>query len=69
MINELVQFMVDLDMDKFETMLDNYITARGIDKAITQLVFPFLEKIGILWLTNHINLTHRPDTSEIANHS
>jgi DNA-binding transcriptional MerR regulator len=55
MINELVQFMIDLDMDKFETMLDNYITARGIDKTITQLVFPFLEKIGILWLTNHIN--------------
>ncbi len=55
MINELVQFMVDLDMDKFETMLDNFIAARGIDKAITQLVFPFLEKIGILWLTNHIN--------------
>lgn len=55
MINELIQFMVDLDMDKFETMLDNYITARGIDKTITQLVFPFLEKIGILWLTNHIN--------------
>ena len=55
MINELIQFMVDLDIDKFETMLDNFITARGIDKAITQLVFPFLEKIGILWLTNHIN--------------
>lgn len=55
MINDLVQFMVDLDMDKFETMLDNYIAARGIDKTITQLVFPFLEKIGILWLTNHIN--------------
>lgn len=55
MINELVQFMIDLDMDRFETMLDNFITARGIDKAITQLVFPFLEKIGILWLTNHIN--------------
>ena len=55
MINELVQFMVDLDMDKFETMLDNYIAARGIDKTIIQLVFPFLEKIGILWLTNHIN--------------
>lgn len=55
MINELIQFMVDLDIDKFETMLDNFIAARGIDKAITQLVFPFLEKIGILWLTNHIN--------------
>ena len=55
MINELIQFMVDLDMDRFEGLLDNYILAKGIDKTITQVIFPLLEKIGILWLTNHIN--------------
>lgn len=55
LINELVQFMIDLDMDKFENLLENYIMGKGIDKAITQVIFPFLEKIGILWLTNHIN--------------
>lgn len=55
MINELIQFMIELDMDKFEGVLDNYISARGIDKTITQVIFPLLEKIGILWLTNHIN--------------
>ncbi len=54
-INEMIQFMVDMDMDKFESMLDNYIMARGIDKTITQVIFPFLDRIGILWLTNHIN--------------
>jgi methanogenic corrinoid protein MtbC1 len=47
--------MIDLDIEKFELLLDNYISARGIEKAITQVIFPFLEKIGILWLTNHIN--------------
>lgn len=55
MINELIQFMVDLEMDSFEGLLDNYILAKGIDKTITQVIFPLLEKIGILWLTNHIN--------------
>lgn len=55
MVNDLVHFMVDLDMVKFESMLDNLIAARGIDKVITQLIFPFLDKIGILWVTNHIN--------------
>src|SRR3982751_3381535 len=34
MINELIQFMVDLEMDKFEGLLDNYILAKGIDKTI-----------------------------------
>jgi DNA-binding transcriptional MerR regulator len=55
-INELVQHMVDLDIEKFEQTLIVFIKSKGIDKAITQLIFPFLEKIGILWLTNHMNV-------------
>ncbi|MCU0334005.1 MAG: MerR family transcriptional regulator [Chitinophagaceae bacterium] len=54
-INELIHHMVDLDLDGFEDTLDNYIMARGIEKTITQIIFPFLEKIGILWITNHVN--------------
>jgi DNA-binding transcriptional MerR regulator len=53
--NELIHQMVDLDIHSFEATLDNYIHARGIEKAITQVIFPFLERIGILWVTNHIN--------------
>src|SRR6187431_2465586 len=29
-VNELVQHMIDLDMDKFEDILDTHISARGI---------------------------------------
>jgi len=54
-VNELIQSMVDIDMERLEMILDKYIAARGIERAITQIIFPFLEKIGILWLTNHIN--------------
>jgi DNA-binding transcriptional MerR regulator len=54
-VNELIQHMVDLSLDRFEDILDDYIIARGIERAIPQIIFPFLEKIGILWLTNHIN--------------
>jgi DNA-binding transcriptional MerR regulator len=54
-INDLVKNMVDMDMEAFETSLDNYILARGIERTITQIIFGYMEKIGILWLTNHIN--------------
>ena len=54
-VNELIRDMVDLDMETFETTLNNYILARGIERAIVQIIFPFMNKIGILWLTNHIN--------------
>ncbi len=54
-VNELVQEMADLDMDKFEKILNNYIGAKGIERTVLQIIFPFLEKIGILWQTGHIH--------------
>src|SRR5882757_7367927 len=54
-VNELIKCMVDIDTEKFELMLQRYIKAKGIEKTIVQIVFPYLERIGILWLTNHIN--------------
>lgn len=54
-VNELIQKMVDLEIESFEEALSTYMAAKGIERTITQAIFPFLEKIGILWLTNHIN--------------
>jgi MerR family transcriptional regulator, light-induced transcriptional regulator len=54
-VNDLIQCMVDIDIEKLEVILDKFISARGIERTITQIIFPFLEKIGILWLTNHVN--------------
>ncbi|MFZ1533653.1 MAG: MerR family transcriptional regulator [Chitinophagaceae bacterium] len=54
-INDLVQEMVDLEIEKFERILTNYIAAKGIERTVIQIIFPFLEKIGILWQTGHVN--------------
>lgn len=54
-LNELVQEMADLDMEKFERIITNYITAKGMERTVIQIIFPFLERIGILWQTGHIN--------------
>ena len=54
-INELVQTMVELEIVAFQKILEKYIAARGIEKAVLQIIFPFMEKIGILWQTGHIN--------------
>lgn len=54
-INELIQAMIDMKMLEFEEVLNAFIQQRGIERTLTQIIFPFLEKIGILWLTNHIN--------------
>jgi len=54
-INELIRFMIDMDLDRFEDTLDDYITSRGIEKTINQIIFHFMERIGVLWITDHIN--------------
>ncbi len=54
-VNDLIQCMVDLDLDEFENTVDDFIRSKGIEKTITYIIFPFLERIGILWVTNHIN--------------
>jgi DNA-binding transcriptional MerR regulator len=54
-LNELIHYMVDIDIEQFEKLLDEYIAIKGVDKAINEIIFPFLNKIGILWQTNHIN--------------
>ena len=54
-VNDLIKNMVDLNMNSFENTLDRFILVKGIERAITQIIFPYLEKIGILWMTNHIN--------------
>lgn len=54
-IHDLISAMVDMDMDAFEGALDHFIYSRGIDKVITLAIFPFLERVGLLWMTGHIN--------------
>jgi MerR family transcriptional regulator, light-induced transcriptional regulator len=55
MVNDLIAKLSTMQLDELEKQIDSYILSRGIEKTITQLIFPFLEKIGILWLTNNIN--------------
>lgn len=54
-INELIKEMVDMEIERFEAIISDYISTRGIEKTILHIIFPFLEKIGILWQTGHIH--------------
>jgi len=53
-INELVQEMVDLRFEQFEKTLTSHIASKGIERTVLQVIFPFLERIGLLWLSGHI---------------
>jgi DNA-binding transcriptional MerR regulator len=54
-VNALIKEMVSLNMANFERQMDTYIGQKGIEKTIIEIIFPFMERVGILWITNHIN--------------
>ena len=54
-INGLMKEMVSLNMGSFEKQLYIYIGQKGVEKTITEIIFPFLERVGVLWMTNHVN--------------
>lgn len=53
-INNLVLSMIEMDERKFEKVLSNSIIQLGFEDAIIHILFPFFEKIGILWQTGAI---------------
>ena len=54
-INQQIGYMIDFETEAFEKSLDNQLIKSGTDEVIEHIIFPFLERVGILWTTNHVN--------------
>jgi MerR family transcriptional regulator, light-induced transcriptional regulator len=54
LVNRMIGYMIDMKNIDFEKLLNDHIREHGIEKTITEIIFYFLEKVGILWHTNHI---------------
>ena len=54
-IENLVMAMVELDERRFEKILSHAIMRDGFETTLINIIHPFFEKIGILWLTGSIN--------------
>ena len=57
-IDQMVIAMIDMEEELFEKILSNLILRFGFEKTITEIIYPFLEKIGILWQTQNITPAH-----------
>lgn len=54
LVNELLEATLAMDIDKFERLVNEYLRKYGIEQTIEQLVFNFLEKIGLMWMTDRL---------------
>ena len=52
--NDMLEATLDMDIDRFEQVLNNNIRRYGFEHTVEQLIFLFLEKIGIMWMTDRL---------------
>jgi len=57
-IHSLTLCMIDFDESRFDKILSNNILQMGFEKTMINIVYPFLNKIGMLWLSGTINPAH-----------
>nr|WP_236017515.1 MerR family transcriptional regulator [Roseivirga sp. E12] len=54
-IYALTLSMIDLDEQRFEKIISSNTLKHGFERTMLNIVYPFLSKIGIMWMTDSIN--------------
>ena len=47
--------MIDLDEQRFEKIISSNTLKIGFERTMLNIIYPFLSKIGIMWMTDSIN--------------
>lgn len=64
-IDELVVAMVELDRSKFEKVLADCTLKMGFEETCIQVLYPFLQKIGVMWQTDACSAAHEHFVSSL----
>jgi DNA-binding transcriptional MerR regulator len=53
-LQKLLQASVDFNEASFRTVLNELIDVIGFERTVSEICYPFLQKIGMLWDTNRV---------------
>ncbi len=53
-VHQLTEASIMFDKNGFEAVCNNLLAQIGIENAIFYVFYPFLQRIGLLWMTNHV---------------
>lgn len=53
-INRLIEAAIDFDQAAFEQVLQNVFLRLGFERAMIEVIYPFLTKMGLLWMTDNV---------------
>ncbi|MCK6692517.1 MAG: MerR family transcriptional regulator [Thermoanaerobaculia bacterium] len=57
-VDALTLAMIDLDEIAFDRIFSTYAWEHGFEKTMLELVYPFLDKLNVLWLTHSVSPAH-----------
>lgn len=53
-IHQLIEASIVLDKESFDKIINALVSRIGLEKCILHVFYPFLQRIGLLWMTNHV---------------
>ncbi len=57
-IDALTLAMIDLNEVTFDRIFGTHCHEHGFERTMLELIYPFLDKLSLLWLTNSISVAH-----------
>lgn len=54
-LDALTLSMIEMDEYKFDRIISTNIQQLGFERTMIEVIYPFLDKLGLLWLTGSIN--------------
>lgn len=54
-LDSLTLSVVEMDESKFSRIIDAHIKQSGFEKTMLEVIYPFMEKLSILWLSGSIS--------------
>jgi DNA-binding transcriptional MerR regulator len=64
-IDAMTLTMIDLDEAAFDRLFYTFESEHGFERAMLELVYPFLDKLNVLWLTNSVSPVHEKFISNL----
>lgn len=54
-LDALTISMIEMDENKFDRIINTNIDQLGFERTMLEIIYPFLDKLSVLWLTGSIN--------------
>lgn len=57
-LDSLTLSLLELNEFKFNRIVESYIEQRGFEDTMMEIIYPLLDKLGLMWITGSINGAH-----------